>query len=373
MHLQLACSPRIAATAALLWFVALPTTVHGQKLEYIAVVDSIRSGGQPLEARWADQATIGTFEIDTDSNLLRYEINPDLVDDEDLTVTIMGFAPSGWQGTPLLSITGDALPASGIWHFSEVQQKNLVAGLAYVDGRSTRNPDERFRAQIRPRIPIPNTFPARPGTVFTAGGCQGRVTIFGVVDDVIIDMDTAQVTLVRGAPADTDGDGRRDVAITVEVRVGGGFIPGVGRVDVEMFGEASPALVEALTPDADFPARMTFELRKRYTTAFGTFISETEVYLAPSISSFPPFGQKLYPTQSQVRLLDEKTGRHVGNLVPGTIVPLFYLDRSTYPLRTLPKLRSEEPYPRFFDELPDELKKALSDAADDMQIRSRKD
>ena len=282
---------------------------------------------------------LATFTVDTGKNVVAIHIE-DAVAARGGIARIHGFAPEGWAAECLMEI-----PLNGVqdetWNYTGSQELNILGGLAYltVQEPAANTP---VRGQIVSTQPMEVTFPQVLSVVDTAGTCHLSMQLFDVLDKVEVDMEPAQVQIIRGLPRDGQNQPNREIPLGITVRVGGGYAPGMGHFEAEMLGDYNPGLVTAQSPDQDFPAQMTFSLRKRYITPFGTFLTEKEEYLAPVITRFPPWGVELMPTQERVRLLDEVTGEHVGYLYPGAIVPLFYAESPMFkPARDLPFLTED--------------------------------
>lgn len=277
-----------------------------------------------------DRGSIGTFTVDTETHSVAYELNPDMVGGKRNVVRIHGWAPAGWDSKPLLEINPNR-SLSGVWHYRPEDEANVLDGLAYITlSGQGRQRGETVRAQIEPGDRAVMRFPEETGLMTMAGTCNVATSLSGVVENAVAQMDPAQVRMERSAPGDRDKDGLRDITLAVQVRVGGGYVPGLGRMEVELINDKNPGFVEALSPDADFPARMTMTIAKRYITPVGTFVGEAETYTA-IVHSLPPFGVELTPTSDSLRLFDEKTGEVVGTFRPGNVIPLFHVAESKFP------------------------------------------
>ena len=285
-------------------------------------------------------SSLATFVLDTDAHTLSYELAPEVREQRGVNARILGFAPPGWDAKTLVEVPRSG---SGVWQYPPVEEENILDGLAYL---TVNLGGETVRAQIELVDKPVSQFPNDVATVDMAGTCNSpTISITRVAEHARVDMQPAQVRMIRGASRDSDHNGLRDVDLNVAVRVGGAYVEGLGHIDVEMLGDHNPARVEALQRGSDFPAVMTMTLRKRYITPVGTFVGETEYYRSNPIDRFPPFGSELLPVNASIRLLDEKTGEVAGELTLGPITPLYHVHPSVYPVDDpyLPEKHSSYP------------------------------
>jgi hypothetical protein len=284
-----------------------------------------------------EKGQVGTFTVDTDAHLVTYELNPDVVGKKSV-VRIHGWAPKGWDSRPLLEINpGRSL--TGVWRYRPQEEPNVLSGLSYVTVTPVGRKQVSLRAQLVQEESAVAQFPMEPASMTMAGTCHlPYLAIANVVNGSEAQMEPAQVQMFRSAPGDRDHDGLRDMDLAVQVRVGGGYVPGLGHIDIELINEQNPGRVEALSPNSDFPARMTMTIKKRYITPVGTFVGDPETYSA-IINSIPPYGAELQPQDSLLHLYDEQTGAVVGTFQPGVVVPLFYVAPPEFPgpLASTPK------------------------------------
>jgi len=295
---------------------------------------------------------LATFALDTERQMLKYDIADWIKTTPDLEAVayLHGFAPPGWESAIIRRIDL-AATKSGELDFNEADMKNFRAGLAYVTVHSKRLPTGRVRGQIKSTEPPTTMFPNSAESTLGDGKCFAKLTIFGVVDQAELEMDSAQVAIMRLAPGDSNGNGRRDVVLKANIEMGGGYCPGIGQIDIKMLG-VCPGMVEARQIDTDFPADMTLKLHKKYITPIGTFVGEEEPFKATNITAFPPFGAYLYPQVEKVRLLDEKTKKHVGYLHLGTVVQVSHIDPHEFPRAKLDPRTIITPIPKFFGDQP---------------------
>jgi hypothetical protein len=248
--------------------------------------------GQHLAASMFGIARIGSFIVDTLDKTVTYELPHQIAD---LGAQIHGFVPRGWATEHIFSIPAGEL--TGAWHYADWQEKNILAGLTYLSVQPPEQSARSLRAQIDVVQPVQPVFEDFVTTTGIAGSCQGSVTIAGLLDRVPLEMEPAQVILARSA-ARPGPDGRREQEIGCAVRVGGGQVAGLGRIEIQMFGDENPGHIVSMNPGTDFPARMTLDVRKRYVTPHGTFYSDREEFVAENIRRFPPFRSKIYASQS---------------------------------------------------------------------------
>src|SRR4029077_998646 len=118
--------------------------------------------------------------------------------------------PRGWITDPLMQLSEGQ--RTGSWNYPQGDEKNILAGLAYLTIRSKNGQGRVMRAQIeRVSVPAPS-FEEFVTVTMLAGECQGKMTVFGLLDDVPMKMEPAQVILAR-TPARQLADGRRDQEI----------------------------------------------------------------------------------------------------------------------------------------------------------------
>jgi hypothetical protein len=86
----------------------------------------------------------------------------------------------------------------------------------------------------------------------------------------------------------------------------------------------------SLTAESDFPAGMTLDVHKRYLTPLGNFYTDSEQFVAENIERFPSFGVRFKPIVENAPLNHEATGKEVGYIKLGWLVPLFHLDRADF-------------------------------------------
>jgi hypothetical protein len=282
--------------------------------------------------------TLGRFVVNPYDNTITYTLPRGLVS-EDVELHIHGYVPRGWITDSLVKLP--AKERVGVWHYPEEQEKNILAGLAYLRIQTKSGQEKAFRIQIEPINLPPAKFEDFVTVTPMAGACQGNGTIRGVVEDQPLIMEPAQVIIARSAARETE-DGRREQEIGCAVRVGGAFLPGVGKIEIGMFGTNNPGRIVSMQKGSDFPARMTLDVRKHYMTPFGTFYRDKEEFVAENIMRFPPFGVKFTPIEPIAPLYEEKTGEIVGEIKLGWLVPLCYLDASNFPPRALPTFEEEK-------------------------------
>jgi hypothetical protein len=282
--------------------------------------------------------SIAAVVADTDFKALSFEFAP-WINLDDVSVSVHGFVPPGWRTDALASFPIGKTTSTGVWNYSEVNEKNILAGLSYFLVRSKANNAVLARAQIEPlERPAPKLeeFVTVTGL---AGSCNSSLSIAGFLNEVPMEMSPAQVLLARSA-AVRNPEGRLEQTIGCAVRVGDAQVPGVGRIAIQMFGDQNPGKVESMMSDSDFPARMILDVHKRYLTAFGNFFTDTEQFVADNIERFPPFGVRFKPIVEHAPLRNEVTREEVGYIKLGWLVPLFYLDRSDFPSK-LPLVLAE--------------------------------
>ncbi|HVZ41205.1 MAG TPA: hypothetical protein VHI13_18135 [Candidatus Kapabacteria bacterium] len=277
--------------------------------------------------------SIGRFIVDPNQNTVTYSLAEGVAWD-DVEVFVHGYVPRGWiTDAPLVQIS--ATERNGTWQYPEESEKNILAGLAYLSIRDKGDGSQRLRVQIEPTEIQSPQFEDFVTITAMAGACQGNITVFGVIENQPLNMEPAQVIIARSA-ARMREDGKREQELGCAVRVGGANVPGVGRVEIGMFGSNNPGQIVAMQETSDFPARMMLDVRKHYITPAGVFYRDKEEFVAEGIMSFPPFGIKFSPVQEIAPLYEERTGNVVGEIRLGWLVPLCYLDASNFPPKALP-------------------------------------
>lgn len=270
--------------------------------------------------------SLGQFVVNTATNQVAYTLTAELARGDGLRARICGFAPRMWDADPLCELTN----GSGVWSYSESDEANILAGLAYVEVMSNGAGVALARGQLEPPVKPGAHFPAAPETSRILGTCERTLTMFGLFDRVTVAMEPAIVTIIR-SPIGRTSDGRQRVQLDFRAECDGGTVPGLARVGIEVVPQGG--IVESHHPHSDFPATMTMSLRMRYLTPLGKFITDTETYSAERIDEFPPFGVELFPAGTCVRVLEEQSGRHVGDEYLGPLVGLFHLSAPTVPAR----------------------------------------
>jgi hypothetical protein len=271
---------------------------------------------------------VATFVLDTVEHTVTFRLADTLTNGY---AEIRGFVPRGWASAPLLNIRQGE--REGVWTYEEWQEKNILSGLAYLSFKSPGDGATVLRAQIEPTQPPTPKLEDFVTTTGLAGACETFISVMGL-DRTPLRLEPAQVILARSAARDA-GDGRREQDIGCQIRVGGAQIDGLGKISIEMFGEENPGHIISLQAGSDFPARMTFNVRKRYMTPYGNFYSDREQFTA-DIPSYPPFGTQFMPINADVPLRDERTDQVVGQVHLGWLTPLCCLDKQNFPPKAFP-------------------------------------
>jgi hypothetical protein len=271
---------------------------------------------------------LARLTVDPYANVVSYELDESVVS---ATVDVHGYMPVGWVGERL-----ERLPAgsrAGSWTYAEEDERNLLAGLSYLLFNADGG-DGKRRAQIE-EVGAPDpTFEDYVTVTPMAGACMGNGTIAGVIEDVPMQMDPAQVIIGR-TPAVELPDGRRQQEIGCAIRVGGARMEGVGEIEIGMFGHKNRGWIESMHPGSDFPAKMMLDVQKSYITPAGTFYRDKEEFIAENILRFPPFGVEFKPVDPIAPLYEVKTRERVGHVELKWLVPLCYVDPSSFPSSAL--------------------------------------
>lgn len=283
------------------------------------------SGAHVVSMLAGVDGALGQFRLDPEAKRLMFDVPPAAAPQPGGVVTIHGFAPECWEAATLLVLHA----RTGEWRYADGDEQNILAGLAYVEvdaGAATVQ-----RAWITQTAKPVAAFPSRPERSSLMGTCGRHLSVFGMFDRVPVELPPAIVDITRSPTGGIADGGRGLVRLEFEARCDGGSIAGVGSVDVEVLPLAGT--VESLQASSDFPARMAMSLRMRYKTRVGTFITDVETFVAERIDGFPPFGVELVPVRERVRVVDEASGRHIGDEILGSLVPLCYLDNGKLPAR----------------------------------------
>lgn len=281
--------------------------------------------------------SMGRFLIDPQKHTVEYTLSPELADHR---MAIHGFVPRGWATDLLLQLPEGQL--NGVMDYPSHETRNILAGLAYLKAIPRQEGAIPIRAQIEPVSRDVPQFEDFVSTTFMQGACQGAMTVFGRFENVLMNMEPAQVIIAR-TPARELSDGRREQELGCALRVGGSEIPGLGRVEIGMYGDRNPGHIISMHPGSDFPARMTLDVRKSYVTSAGTFYRDNEEFVAENIMRFPPFGVRFSPVEPIAPLRDAATGEIVGQIHLHWLVPLCYVDPSVFPSKTTRDQFREDP------------------------------
>jgi hypothetical protein len=91
----------------------------------------------------------GRFVIDTDANTVTYRIVFSGLTSAENGAHIHGFVGPGTPGSVLVTLPAGN-PKVGVWNYTEPQEANILAGLAYANVHTTNNPGGEIRGQIVP-------------------------------------------------------------------------------------------------------------------------------------------------------------------------------------------------------------------------------
>jgi hypothetical protein len=282
----------------------------------------------------APDESIGKFVVNTVDRTVTFNLHQGLADSR---VAIHGFAPEGWLTDPLFRIE----PGQTVWNYKRGQVENILAGLAYMSVH-TPNSDRPLTAQIVPEVQDEPKFEDYVTLTAMAGECQGRMTLNGHFEDVLMELEPAQVIIARSG-ATTNANGLREQILGCSVRVGGAHVEGLGRIEIGMFGKQNPGRIVSETPSSDFPAKMTLDVSKSYITPFGDFYRDNELFEAGGIMRFPPFGTKFHATDPIAPMRNVRTDEVIGHIKLGWLVPLCYLDpEEEFPSKAVATAEFEE-------------------------------
>lgn len=216
-------------------------------LEAALIASAANAAEINLVAR-AGSAVIGTFALDPTANVVSYDFGPAPVAlDKQPRAVIHGYAPMGYDTVARVELDLSR-SLRGMWRYPETEERNILDGLAYVVVTSRRG--IATRAQItRQNAPAP-IFPSEPVDMLMKGGCHLLIDIPQFLQGVKAEMEPATVRMHLGSVGDHDGDGLRDVPLSIDVRKGGGYVPGLGHVEVQVVGDANVGEIEASSTNA---------------------------------------------------------------------------------------------------------------------------
>ncbi|WP_172746831.1 hypothetical protein [Neorhizobium sp. T25_13] len=283
-------------------------------------------------------ANLGKFSINTIDKVVDFDLPQEFSKHK---VMVHGFVPKGWKTDALWEL--EPGKRTGSWSYSRAQERNIVEGLSYISVQDRASGRTVASVQIEPDQAVAPKFENFVTITAMAGQCAAMMTIFGQFEDVEMKMEPAQVIIARSA-AVTRSDGLREQEIGCAIRVGGAEIQGLGKVQIGMFGAQNPGKITSMSPNTDFPARMSLDVGKSYITPVGDFYRDNEVFLAEGIQMFPPFGVKFNPVEPIAPLRNAQTGHIIGQIKLGWLVPLCYLDpgETEFPSKAISNAKFEE-------------------------------
>lgn len=94
----------------------------------------------------------GVFVINTANNTLAYNLSFANLSATETVAHFHGFAALGSSAPPLITIPSGS-PKIGVWQYTDAQEANILAGLAYVNVHSSNFPNGEIRAQLTNFVP----------------------------------------------------------------------------------------------------------------------------------------------------------------------------------------------------------------------------
>lgn len=262
---------------------------------------------------------IANLTVNTEEKIIKYEISNAI---KGRRIAIHGFVPRGWKSDILFEL--DSNKMYGQIEYKRSQEKNILDGLMYISAES-ENEEEIIFAQLDAESDVEPSLENYVTINAMAGNCAASITIFGIMEEVEMKMEPAQVIIARSA-AVLRSDGRKEQEIGCAIRVGGANIAGLGRVEIGMFGNQNPGKIISMKPGSDFPVEMSLDVGKSYITPMGDFYRDNEVFRADGLMRFPPFGVKFFPVEPIAPLRNARTGEIIGEIRLKWLVPLCNID-----------------------------------------------
>ena len=175
--------------------------------------DGAANGAQVVPPSGSAATAVADFYVDTALNRLFYDVVLTGVTGE-TAANISGFAAAGANGAPLYSLPlGNT--KRGFVTYPEIDEANLLAGLAYVEILTTGNPAGEIRGQIVPEVETWDDADNADGFFVMTGNIAGDYIVMGLTSgpqdaNGVVVLNGTTVVLREGDPIDVDGNGLFD-------------------------------------------------------------------------------------------------------------------------------------------------------------------
>jgi len=167
-------------------------------------------------------------------------------------------------------------------------------------------------------------FPRVGGVELLKGVCSCLLSVDGMVKDFPMSVKNGIVLMHRSPRMDLDGDGRNEMYLKILMHGGEMIQAALGPIRVEQnFARPNDGLVKSLGEgDKDFPAIGIWRVSWKIQTALGAVLTDPDqplIFGPALVNHYPPVGNHFHATTGPVKLVLEKTGETVGQLVPGEL------------------------------------------------------
>ena len=117
--------------------------IRGQIVSAVAML----TGDQEVPPVATGGRGFGLFNIDTDTNTLRYYINYGGLGSAETAAHIHGFAPHTVSAGVLVGLPAGS-PKIGTWTYTDAQEQAIIDGMTYVNIHTVGNPGGEIRGQV---------------------------------------------------------------------------------------------------------------------------------------------------------------------------------------------------------------------------------
>lgn len=115
----------------------------GSKIRMIAQLN----GENEIPPKNTNAEGIGNFILDTQNNILYFNIESDLKGGKETAAHIHGFASKN-ENADHIFILPTTNPKIGEWHYNEEDEDKILAGQTYVNIHTEKYPEGEIRGQI---------------------------------------------------------------------------------------------------------------------------------------------------------------------------------------------------------------------------------
>jgi len=171
-------------------------------------------------------------------------------------------------------------------------------------------------------------FPVNGAMELLKGICSCLLTIDGMVEKYPMSVKNGIVLMHRSPRADLDGDGHNEMYLHISFHGGEQTIPGeLGELRVEQnFELPNDGIVRSNNPISadgdDFPATAIWRVYWKIQTALGAVLTDPDqplIFGPATVNHYPPVGTHFHSATGPIKLIHEKSGRVVGELIPGEL------------------------------------------------------